>query len=80
MIGKSLSQESVIGRLLLDRPAEGGEGGEGGEGEEEGKKESGPKGEIYIPLVQDNKELHFFKYPRLGAFFAVVMRVKSYLH
>lgn len=32
MIGKSLPQESVIGKLLLDKPEE------GGDGDEEGKK------------------------------------------
>ena len=76
MLGKWLPQESVVGKLLLDKPEEGGEG----EGEEEGKKEQKPQGELYIPKVQENKDLHFFKYPRLGSFYAVAMKMKSYLH
>ena len=52
-----------------------------GDGEqEEGKKEEKPKGQIYIPLVEENKDIHFFRYPRLGCFYAVVMKVKSYLY
>ena len=35
---------------------------------------------MYIPQVQENKDLHFFKYPRLGSFYAVVMKLKSYVH
>lgn len=35
---------------------------------------------MFIPLVEENKDLHFFKYPRLGCFYAVVMKVKSYLY
>lgn len=30
--------------------------------------------------MQENKELTFFKYPRLGSFYALAMRVRSYLH
>lgn len=73
MIGKSLTLESVVGKVLADK------GEEATGEEEEGKEKSKPKGELYIPLVQENKELTFFKYPRLGSFYAVVMRVRSYL-
>ena len=27
----------------------------------------------------ESNDLHFFKYPRLGAFYAVLMKVKTYL-
>ena len=74
MIGKSLNQESVVGKLLNEKPEE------AGEGEEEGKKEDKPKGEIYIPQVQENKDLHFFRYPRLGAFYGVAMKMRSYVN
>lgn len=72
MIGKTLSQESVLGRLLQEKVEE-------GENEEEGKREDRPKGEVYVSEVQENKELHFFKYPRLGSFFGVTMKLKSYV-
>lgn len=76
MLGKWLPQESVVGKLLLDKPEEAGEG----DGDEEGKKEQKPQGEIYIPHVQQNKDLHFFRFPKLGSFYAIVMKLKSYLH
>lgn len=32
-----------------------------------------------MPSVVEKKDLHFFKYPRLGAFYAISFKIKSYL-
>lgn len=52
MLGKTLPQESVLGKLLTA-----GEGGEEppAEGEEGAVKEVKPKDEIFFPSVVDNK-------------------------
>lgn len=73
MSGKTLQQESVLGRLLSgEKPAE-------GEGNDDEPKENKPTDEIYIPSVVDAKEIQFFRYPRLGAFYGLGFKVKSYL-
>ena len=32
-----------------------------------------------MPEVQDNKDLHFFRYPRVGSFYGVVLKMRSYI-
>lgn len=34
---------------------------------------------MYIPNVVDSKDVHFFKFPRLGAFYGLAFKIKSYL-
>ena len=78
MKNKTLSLESVSGRLVTGAAA-GGEGeAEPGEGQE-GEKEEKPKDQVYISSVVGNQDLNFFKYPKLGSFFAMSFKIKSYL-
>ena len=75
MSNQTLSQDSVLGKLLSNEKVEGGDGE--GEANEENSK---PKDEIYIPNVVNSKDIHYFKFPKLGAFYGLGFKVKSYLH
>lgn len=55
--------------------------GEKVEGDGEGNEEnSKPKDEVYIPNVVNAKDIHYFRFPKLGSFYGLGFKVKSYLH
>lgn len=75
MFGKTLPLDSVLGKLLSEEVA----GDEGEAGEEGQEKEVKPNDEVFFPSVVNNKQLQFFRFPRLGSFFGIGVKIKSYL-
>lgn len=57
--------------------AEGQEEAEQGDGE---NKVPQIKGQVYFESIVGNQSLRFFRFPRLGSYFAVALTVKSYLN